>query len=208
MTKPKQTYEQLIAYAAGDLAPDEAERIAEFLATDEQAARTVAAYRLAHERLAEDDSVAPPDAVIAEAKRIYSPDQVRKATPGPSWLERVDAVIAGVLFDSRLETVAVRRSLHGQSFQMAFRSEDIELDLTADRAGEAGAGWRLSGQISSEAGNLQADLAIVETGGGEVFVTDATDEHGYFEVSVPAGRYDLCMNLADRVFIAPELEIE
>ena len=207
MTKRTFTHEELINYAAGEIAPALAAEIEIHLAENPAAAQTVAAFRLARTRIAEDDSVAPPESVAAKARAIYEAP-AKRAQETPAWLLRIDAFIARLVFDSRLETVAVRYSQPTQGFQLAFSIDGADLDLTAERtAGSPDRPWRLTGQLSSEPSIGEMELAIVEAGTDRIVAEGRSDEHGYFTVDLPAGRYDLCLDMGDSTLVAPELEM-
>jgi hypothetical protein len=169
--------------------------------------------------------VAPPTELLARAKALL---RQRDSQPRTSWLDRVDAVIARLLFDSRLQPLAVRRAgMAGTWVQLAYRAGDIEVELQARRmAGGDGEGdeprWQVMGQVSAEAGPGPGavDVAVVPAGEARSesrspLAQSVSDEHSLFTIEVPSGRFDVLLRVGGRdsdredarVLVLPQVEL-
>ena len=135
MAKHRISYEQLLAYAEGALRGGEAKEVADYIARDREAGETVERYRLAKLRFATDDSVPPPDAAVARAQAIF-----KAAVPATrsSWIAAFDRLVAKLVYDSRLQPMAVRYADTGDRIDLTYATDDAEIDLQAARiAGDA-----------------------------------------------------------------------
>ena len=200
----------LLAYAAGELNPERARVVEAHLANHPDAAGLVALYRRVAKRVASDDSVAPSSAAIAKARGIFR----RPATAArPGWLDRVDALIARLVFDSRVQPMAVRTTGLEDRLQLAFETDDLEVDLQAERIEPAPGqprqdAWRLVGQILTEGEPGARPVAAVAAGTSEVIAETETDERLAFELTLAPGRYDLCFGQPGKTVVLPGIELE
>ena len=211
MSKSSVTYQQLIDYAAGDLAPPEAARVREHVRRDPEAAATIASFRAVRRSVAEDDSVAPAADAIARARAIFRPEA--GAAKHLEWLEGVATTVARRIFDSRLQPVAVRYADTGRRIQLTYETDDLEVDLQAERlAAAAGAAeaprWRLMGQINPAPESADIAVAVVVSGTASPVAQTWTDDRAWFSLEVPAGAYDLCLALPQGPVVLPKLELE
>jgi hypothetical protein len=210
MTSPRISNEQLLAFAAGELTGDEKRRVAAHVAAHPAAARTVELYRLAQVTTVADDTVAPPAEVVARVRRIY---ESRPVESKPSWLEKIDAVIASLIYDSRVQPAAVRYADASARFQLSFETEAADLDLQAERLEgsalpEAGARWRLVGQVSAEETLGVVEVALLTAGGLEPVALTRSDDRSVFTFDVAAGTYDLRLRLPDAVIVLEQIELQ
>lgn len=216
MTTPEITTEQLLSYAAGETAGVDPALIESYLRANPEAAATVARYRQVQRSVAEDDSVVPPDDVVCRAKAIFLEQRQARSTGARlSWLDRLDTLIASLLFDSRLQpAMGVRSSaLLSDRVQLAFHTGDdpgIDIDLQAERLDEDEEGpgrWQVIGQVMAEADLANTPIAFVAPGTTEVVAEARADGSGMFELELPHGTFDLCLGLPARTVIVPNVEL-
>jgi anti-sigma factor RsiW len=204
------TYQDLLAYAAGELSGEEAARVHKHLRTAPAGAETVRLYQTARHSLATDDSVAPPEAVATRAKSLFDRSRVAAAE---SLLDRAGAIVASLLFDSRLQPAAVRATTSSNRIQLAYEASAVDIDLVAEPAAEAGNGaaattWRLMGQAATEDGCDGTTVALIPAGATQPLMKTQTDEHGAFVFSdVPSGRYQLHLQL-EMTILVPTFELQ
>lgn len=210
MTEPRITDEQLLAFAAGELSGFQAARVEEYLHSNAEAAATVALYRLVQQRYAEDDSVAPSTSAIARVRAIFARHAVQSART--NWLQAVDRLIAKLIFDSRLHTAAVRYADTGQRINLTYQAESAEIDVQAERQTPVGDGdhserWQLLGQVSPPPASGKAKIALAVQGAALPIAEVQADDRGAFALQAMPGRYDLYVQLDERVVVIPNLDI-
>jgi len=201
------TDQDLMAYAAGEIEGEAARRVETRLDSDPAAARRVALYRLTADTLAGDDSVAPPPATVARAKAIFNR---RPVTPRPSLIERLEAVVAQLVFDSRLQPLAVRASDASRRFQLAFEADAAEVDLQGEflpGAEPAGDRWRLMGQVSAASSAANVEVVLTRAGEPTTAAETHADPGGVFAVNVSPGRYDIRVHLPAGLIVLPDVEV-
>lgn len=195
MPRPPITTEQLIAFAAGEVLGAEAARIEAYVRRHPEAAELVRRYRAVRDRIARDDAVDAPGDVIDRARAIFSAGRPAART---SWMEALETLVATLAFDSRVHPMAVRLVDNDREFQLAYEGEDVDVDLQARRIrpGREGA-WQLMGQVSADEPHPGARVALIATEGDAVVETTA-DDRGMFIVDIPAGTWDVVVELAGR----------
>jgi hypothetical protein len=122
------------------------------------------------------------DDLLFELRRLARtvdpvPDEVTAYAESALGWRRVDAELAELLADSRLEADALARSAEGAARQLSFRATALELDLEIQDAED---GAVILGQLAP------ADSAQVEVqrDDGTLIATGATDELGRLRVEV------------------------
>lgn len=203
MRTPPITDEQLLSFAEGTTGPAQAAEVEAYLDANPPAAGLVAMYRLVRRRRREDDSLAPPDVAMARAKELF-----RRHRPEavPTWPERLVVTIARLVYDSRVEPVAVRDRDLGSRFQLSAETDDLEVDLQVERL-ESGLRWRVTGQIDGERCLPGVEVAVIASGQTEPITVVYGDDHGYFVVELDTGRYDLRFRLPETVIVLPDLDV-
>ena len=202
MAKP--TYEQLIAYASGNLPADLIESVAATLRTDPSAAAVVNQWRLVHRLVAGDDSVEPSAAALLRAKAVF--ERHSSATAGgatiASWTSAVDRLIARVIYNSRLQPETVRHADADDRILLTLELDDGEVDLQALRIAGSGR-WRIIGQIAGS--NCAArDVALIGHGSAQPAGNAISDDRGAFALEAPAGEYELLIRRGEgAVVLAP-----
>ena len=202
------TYPDLIAYASGDLTQPEASRVSAALAADPEAAATVARYRMTRTAAATDDGVTPPPASVARAKAAFR-DHLATA-PGASWIDRVGAAMAELIFDSRLQPLAVRAAGTAERIHLAFQADAAQVDLQAtprsDAPGTSSRRWQVMGQVNGDDA-IGITVAVTAAGGTEPIARTETDARAAFELAVPSGAFDLHLRFANRTVVLPDIRI-
>jgi hypothetical protein len=210
--QPEPTDEQLLAFAAGELAGEQARAVAAYVEREPWAAAMVAAYRAARHAVESDDSVAPPKHAVERAKAIFHSRVAKAARPGmlASWMESVDRFMAKIIYDSRLQPAAVRFADPSAQdrINLTFETEAGEVDVQAERvtdvqtAHDANNQWRIMGQISeSKSTSTRRELALLERDSSEVVGHWFSDEHGAFALDASSGEYELLLRSGDRAIV-------
>ena len=206
----KITYEQLIAYAVGELTPERAAEVAEHLARDREAAATVARYQQARSTFQADDGTDPPVHALARARAIFSPPRTEST---PSWWEQLEQVLATLIFDSRLQPALAGYRGAGSGFHLSFESKPGMVDLEAEPIERSSASiairpsWRLTGQIDAETPVSNMGVALVRRGSDRPAAQAVADEEGIFTLEAPPGRYDLYLRHDDSSVMLPDIEL-
>jgi hypothetical protein len=147
---------------------------------------------------------------VARTKAIFKPQ------PGVdrlSWLDAIDRFIATLVFDSRVQPVALRYSGTDDRINLTFAADQAELDLQAERIAQAeGADrWRIMGQVTSlqgDRGDLSVPVAITRAGSKAVVAETVADARGGFTFETTPGRYDILIQTPQGVMVASNIDID
>lgn len=207
MSDGRVSYEQLIAYAAGELDCEAAERVKRHLASSHEGSAIVRRFQLVAETLRRDDSQAGPADVLARVKALFAD---RRVATSPGLLETAVRMMAELVYDSRPQAALAGVRGAATAYQLAFESERADVDLEVEPDGDAGSGLRrISGQITpSRESDEVRSVAFVSPGTSEIASTIKPDEHGVFGVTVASGKYDLVITLSDTQVVLANVEIE
>lgn len=213
MTSNRIKYEQLIEYAAGQLSGDEHAKISAYVKANPTVAQTVAMYRQAHLAVGTDESIAPPEQLVAKAKSIFT---VQPQAPAISWLDQLQQIIAELVFDSRVQPALAGIRGVGTTFQASYEAEQVSVDIEAEpieeSIGESSSQerWRVMGQIDmpESASNVAVAMIPTESTAAIAAKQTVTDEHGMFTVEVDAGNYDLLIRCGESVVVLNNIEIK
>jgi hypothetical protein len=201
MTEQDLSFEELVAYASGELTGADAERIEARV----EGSGAVTRLRRIFELLRTDDSAAPP----AEVRRRVMAAFGEIARPSRPWLEGLQQLVARLILDTR-DQVAVAAYRGGtSSYRMAFDSPCGRIDLQVlPPAPSASDRWRLRGEAAFDE-TRPTTVSLVAGEASEPAATASADEQGHFNIESPPGVYDLLIELetADQVVVAPGLEI-
>jgi hypothetical protein len=211
------SYEQLIAFAAGELPDEQAAAVDAHVQRNAEAAAIMTAWRVVHETVRGDDGVNPSSAAIERARAIFA--QRAAAAPASSgfarWLEGAQQFVARLVYDSRVQPAAVRFAGEDDRINLTFETDTGEVDLQAERLHSEDAGeqrWRIVGQISESASGSR-EVALARAGSRDAVKVVAADEHGVFNFETGPGAYDLLINrgmeapAAERVVVLRSLEL-
>jgi hypothetical protein len=127
----------------------------------------------------------PTDPLLDELRRIARavdpvPDEVSAYARAALGWRRVDAELAELLADSRLEALSSTRSASETARSLTFRSNDLQVDV--DLQDDDGA-VVLLGQLAPP---LLGEIEVQRDDGSTV-ATTRSDELGRFRVELPAG---------------------
>lgn len=186
-------FDTLLDYLAGALAAETRAAVERHLETPcARCAATLARLRAALEALENDDTAAPPPAVLRQAVEAFR-DRSWSAVPPP---QRVRAVL---VFDNyRQGPLMSARGGAAQARQMLFRAEALDIDL---RITFAEGGAIVEGQIL---GGERPPSAVRVGQQGEILDAVTVDSYGQFAFRpLPPGQYDLEIELG-----AQEISIE
>lgn len=202
------TFEQLIAYAAGDLSPESARAVEANIGSDPKAAAVVQAWRAARQLVASDDGVEPPAAALARARAIFNSRAVAGGAAGmlASWISAIDRVVARLVYDSRLQPAAVRHADTQDRLILTFETDDGEVDLQAERLPQA-AGWRILGQVTESGSAALREIALMSHGADSLTATAVSDERGMFSLEAPTGEYELLIRRGERAIVLAPLSL-
>ncbi len=200
--------EELVAFVLGECLPSRAAELERELAASAELAGRVEQIRKTFAGLqkAGDPMVTPSaDAV----QRLYALFQPRSA----GWLSeigrRVQEVVATLVLDSRRDPQLAMgfRGATTERHQL-YIAEGVEIDLrfsAMDRAGEGSPpSVCVCGQIDSSVGASRVEFRSAVK--AEVIVSDV-DEKNYFEAILPPDRYELRVELSDRVAVVPRIDL-
>lgn len=203
MMHAKPTYEQIVAYASGELKSDDAETVRQYLLKNDSAANEYASIQAIISAMRADRSVSAPADSIAAAKSIFRPQPA--VTP---WWKRLAEIAAEVVFDSRMQpALAGYRSSPGSGFQIAVESDAGGVDLQFEPQDETREHWRIMGQVSPADGP-NAEVAILMTAGDASVQEASADDSGFFSLTIDRGDYDLCIRVRDRVLRVPGIRVD
>jgi len=200
------TFEQLVAYASGELTGRDASMVEAYLAMLPAAARTMQCLGEVIQRLRADNTVpATPDAVRRALSLLQSRDEVT----APDWAAPV-RLLAELVFDSRAHMAMTGYRGGAAGYQLAFESEPVRVDLQIlpqDRA--VGDRWRVRGQVTVRDDAELGAVTLVAEQTDTVVATAVPDQAGRFKIDSPAGVFDLRIDLdrGTRTVIAGRLEV-
>jgi anti-sigma factor RsiW len=208
MSSPRVTYEDLLAYAAGSCSPDQSQRIEAYLSVNPDAAATVARYRAARSAIASDDTVAPPESVLARARAVFTAAPPQRL----AWLDRAATILARLVYDSRVQPAAVRFVDAGQVVQLAFEVNDSEIDVRAERMTAADdpqrpARWRVMGQCSGARSLAGCPVSMIQRPNGAPAAEGSADDRSVFVLEVDPGDYDIVVQHHDGSIVLPGVRL-
>ena len=204
MAANKPSYEQLIALAAGELSSADAAAVSAAIAADSGAKVDLAFLRRVIETMRADDSVAAPEAQVAEAQSIFKP---KAAASVLDWLSDLGRAVATVVFDSRIQPALAgfRRGAAANDFSLSFELGETEIDLQIHLIAD-GAGGCIRGQIHLMPPFEGCQIALIGPG-GELVAQGQPDREGMFVLEAPRGRYELLIRMADRIAALPGIDV-
>ena len=200
-------FEKLLSFISGQLHADEADAVAAHVAGCPACGAIVARFREVQAVVRASAEAAPSAAVLARAKALFVPPRpVPGPPPRPSFGDVIRRVIGELSFDSRgaFALGGVRGSMSG--YQLAFESEEADVDLQIEPPDDEGAGWRLLGQVDPHDAGPVGAVELMPVG-GERGVAAEIDAHGVFALRTPPGHYDLVVRRAEVELVLPGLEI-
>lgn len=193
-------YEQLLAYAAGELSGEAAAAVERWIRSDADAAATVSRFRAVADAVRTDRSEAPPADSLSAARALFRP------VGSASLLDRVRRVIAELVYDSRRQPALVGIRGAEQGYQLSFESEFADVDLQIEPVAGA-ATRRVMGQITPRGSARAAAVAFSIEGERDAVRTAAADDGGLFSVETTVGSFDVTITTSDGVLVLPGVEV-
>jgi anti-sigma factor RsiW len=203
MTTKHPSEERLIAYASDELRGGDATAIADHLVGCAACAGTVARYRMVRDFVRADEAFAPPVAAVTRAKSLFT---VPAPPPARDLFAPLRRIVAELVFDSGGPTPALAGFRGTGDRHLTYEAEAVEIDVQATPVEPEGE-WRLLGQLAADRELGPVALEVVPAGGREAVASTVSDEHGVFQVQVPAGTYEVVARLPDVEVVVPDLEL-
>lgn len=202
MPEQEVTFEQLAAYASGELSGAEAARIEAWLAPE--AARNVGLLREVIETLRSDDTEPATPSAIRRAVAALAAER-------SGWLSAARQLLAELIHDSRWQLApgGYRGGPAGAGYQLSYDSSWGRVDVQVlPPSPPSSRGYRVRGQVNAVAGAAAGDVVLRQRGGDAVLAS-GTDDFGRFKIEADPGAYDLLIELdgGARTIVAPGLEI-
>jgi anti-sigma factor RsiW len=201
------TYDDLIAFAAGDPGLSSASNILAHLASCPACAATVARYRLVRQAIVTDARLAPSANALARVRNLAAglrqPERNR-TTP----LASLRRIVARLTFDG-----ASQPALHGlrggtESYLLAYTANGIEVDVEVSPDPTSGRSrWHLMGQIAGSTDHAGAEVGLAAPGEADPVVRAETDDEGIFSLQAGPGRYDLLLWLPEGLVVLPDVNL-
>ncbi|MFK7962082.1 MAG: hypothetical protein AB8G96_16330 [Phycisphaerales bacterium] len=208
MARPDIDYAAVLDHLEGRLEGGQIEAFVARIAADRTLAQLVSVVEMVRESVRQ-PVFNPPADLTARLQSIHRSPTARST---PRWLDAVDRVVAQLIFDSRSETAGVRYAGTGDRFQATWAADETEVDLQGEREGD---GWRLMGQLAAERplppggsrvriepaaapGDAEAPIGAVEL---------ETRDDGFFECSLPAGRWTLLIETVSVVLTIGDVDL-
>ncbi len=201
--------EDLLAYAAGELPPDQAAEVKARLQDDLEAATLLRGVEFISKCLAQDGTVEPPPQVRARAKAIFRAKLTERSS---GWLDRLGVTIAQLIYDARLQPAGFRSADAGRRVQLTYEAQGLEIDLQAERVDVAGGPgdrrcWHLIGQIEPASCGGDRPVALLDAKTTSLVAETQTDDRAVFTLEAPAGRFDLVLGLPGGPVLLPGVEL-
>lgn len=188
------SYDRLLDYAEGRLGEAERDMLAKQLLANPTAAAEVAELQRLFALMHTDDSADAPAHLISRASRLLRQRKASKPQ-APGLLRRM---VAALTFDSASSLALGMRSGAGQSRQMLFTADGIDLDVRVMTNGDE---VSVSGQVLGPDASGSAVLS-----NSAISVTVLLNEQGEFVLpALSVGRYILTLHYGDTEIVVPEL---
>jgi hypothetical protein len=205
MTETNELFENLVAYAVGELNAEEVRSVERRLADSPSLRADLDAIRQFLKTMREDDTVMPQEHLIQRVLRIFDQNNVHNSS---STLERTGRFIAQLIFDSRAQPTLSGFRGRGEGYHLMYASEVGEVDLQVTRDSAASSKLlEIRGQVS--AADAHPTLIHLARRGDEETIREAyTDQQGTFRFDTQPGWYDLRIEFAEKTLLVEDVHIE
>jgi hypothetical protein len=200
------SFEVLMDYCQGLLNDDDSRVVAAHLASGCKECEDIQHWYERVRSLAERDiSVPPPPWVLKRAVRLFHSTRLRLAA-----LEKIDGVIASLIFDSRSQPApGGARIAEISDRQLLYRAGDYSIDLQIILSDQSSAD--LIGQVLRE-GEFRFEsvgkLTLELTRDGEKISSAVTDNVGKFTMNrIQCGVYELLIETREGIIRVPQLSV-
>lgn len=204
------SYDDLIAFAGGDLDGETARRLQQYIDQNSEAAATVARYQSALSRMQFAHYPDAPPSLIARAKQVFRNTTTDSKASGATWFDQLGTVLAHLVFDSRLQPLAVRDRGGSDVVHLTYEAPGLDVDLRAERKSDSTPDgiWEVMGQVSDEREDPGVEIVAVDARTHQIVAKVSLDETSMFSIELPDGIYDLGVRGRSDVIILPELLLE
>jgi hypothetical protein len=196
------TYTTLLGYIGNELPLADRTKIEDHLFSDvcQECGHKLARLQKVLKVVTQDNSVAPPPAVLDRAFDLYQKRPISVRRP-------LSQVLATLQFDSRLQFSSLAARGPIRTRQMLFTAEDVDIDLQMTPESED---HNLTGQIlgSEQANQPPQAFVSLKNEMGELLQGTQTDALGQFIFrQVPAGVYHLVFDMDSQEVTITRLEL-
>ncbi len=201
-------FQQLVAYASGELEGQEAAQVEAYLARWSIAAGDVTRLRETLEIMRSDDSEEPTPEAVGRALAVVARSRKPVAPRRP--LAGLDRILTRLVFDSRAQLAIPGYRGPASSYQLAYECEQGRIDLHVLPTSPVARGWyRIRGQVAWRSKVDSGFVCLIKKGADEPVESVMSDQHGRFRVDAPPGVYDLLIEVAqgDQVLVASDLDL-
>lgn len=205
MTTNHPDEERLIAYASDELRGGDATAVAKHVVGCAACAATVARYRMVRDFVRTDEAFAPPAVAVSRAKSLFIPPA---PSPARDLFAPLRRIVAELVFDSGGGFAPALAGFRGGGDRhLTYEAESIEIDIQVTPLVEPEGEWRVLGQLAADREPGIVALEAVPVGRREAVASTTSDEHGVFELQMPAGTYDVVARFPDAEVVVSDLEL-
>lgn len=196
------SFDELLAYAANELDATRMSEVRQHLASNTTDAGVVREIERTLGVMRGDDSVAPPEAVMARARALFH-KAVR--VNAPTLTEKLRRIVAQLTFDNRRQPALAGYRSVAQAIVLSFAVDGVEVDLQIEPPAKREADqWRMMGQVNAD--RLPAGIALRDAQTGTVVREAVSETHGGFRFAAPAGKYEIAIRIGDDEVVLPDVE--
>lgn len=203
MTYPKITFERLADFFSDNLNEAEAAEVRQQLDQADPGDPLHARLRSVIDDLRNDDQVEAPPGLVERAIGLMNS---RREAARSSWLARMSAAVAELVFDSRAQVTLAGFRGGSASAQLSFETADATIDLRLSRH-ESGPLWRIQGQLAPCLTDRPATVQLLESYTLHEHARTTSADGGRFELDAAPGAYDLVIERSDQSIVIDELRI-
>lgn len=191
------TFEQIVAYASGDMDAAQAAQIEKLVQSNPTYVRQLARIQTILGTFRTHLDTEPSAGALHRAFAAAA-----KAPAAEGWISRLGAIIAKCIFDSRLQPALGLRGA-ADTVQLSFEGElaDVDLELTRDATNH----WSLMGHVATRSGEPVEEIAIGMSGAATPEWTVSPNAQGVFRLQLSPASYELVLRRGADAMMIPEL---
>ena len=200
--------EKLLDWLEGRLPPEQAQAVAERLASAGAATGSDLAWLRAFLQASASAKLAAPPARVRDVLRQRFASRALSAYEAHGFFPRW---MAALIFDSHLRPAAPglrSATTQGRERQLLYATDIAEVVLNL-QPGRAGQGWTVSGQLFPSGPAPEPPHSVQFVREGRSIALTATDDLGEFTVTnLPSGTYEVVISAADYELVLPPVLLE
>jgi hypothetical protein len=199
--------DELLAYAFGDLDEMKTPVIASHVAACAACAAAMERVELVRATVRADAALAPSPMALSRVMALAT-GRARSRPERASAFASLKQIVASLAFDGRSSMALAGLRGSTTAYLLRYALGTLDLDLEIEPVGGADAGsWRITGQVSAPEPVGPLPLAFAAAGSLQPLRELATDADGMFFAELPAGFYDVLIQLDDSLVVVPGLEV-